>query len=312
VRGTGFGTSRRHPLPQLIRIGFHVQKIHSNPYNNRRNALNTYFRFSLRDVFLYFPHPRGGALTHGVITFYILGGMSQLPDATSELLQQFKHAFADSTLSLEEARQLRQRLAEHGQHGDALHELRHRLFGLARDRFNSFQDKAVVEWLEAASALLLPPATPPARTSRSEVYFSPHDDCVGAIRRFLNDAAHRLDICLFTIAGDRLTSAVLAAHRRGVRVRLLTDNDKLYDQGSDVRQLHAAGLPVRVDRTTDHMHHKFAIADNRTVLTGSYNWTRSAAELNQENLLITDDEVTVRRYAQEFGRLWEALEEFEE
>ena len=244
--------------------------------------------------------------------FFILGVMSQLPAATADLLQQFKHAFADATLSLEEARELRQRLAEHGQHGDALHELRHRLFGLARDRFNSFQDKAVVEWLEAASALLLPPAAVPARTSRSEVYFSPYDDCVAAIRRFLGDAAHRLDICLFTIADDRLTSAVLDAHRRGVRVRLLTDNDKLYDRGSDVRQLSGAGLPVRIDRTSDHMHHKFAIADNRTVLTGSYNWTRSAAELNHENLLITDDVAIVRRYTQEFGRLWEALKEFEE
>ena len=143
------------------------------------------------------------------------------------------------------------------------------------------------------------------------MFFSPNDDCVAAIRQFLSAAAHTLDICLFTIADDRLTEAVLAAHKRGVRVRLLTDNDKLFDRGSDVRQLHAAGLPVHVDRTTDHMHHKFAVADGRTVLTGSYNWTRSAAELNLENLLITDDEAIVRRYNQEFGRLWETLKPFE-
>ena len=230
---------------------------------------------------------------------------------TTDLLHHFQRAFADSTLSLDEARLLRQRLAEHGQHGEGLHELRHRLFGMARDRFNSFQDKAVIEWLEAASALLVPPAGPPARASRSEVFFSPDDDCVAAIRQFLSAAAHTLDICLFTIADDRLTEAVLAAHKRGVRVRLLTDNDKLFDRGSDVRQLHAAGLPVHVDRTTDHMHHKFAVADSRTVLTGSYNWTRSAAELNLENLLITDDEAIVRRYNQEFGRLWETLKPFE-
>ncbi|SHL39611.1 phospholipase D-like domain-containing protein [Hymenobacter psychrotolerans] len=237
--------------------------------------------------------------------------MNRLPDATTDLLHHFERAFADSTLSLDEARQLRQRLAEHGQHGEDLHELRHRLFGLARSRFNSFQDKTVIEWLEAASALLLPPADTPARASRSEVFFSPNDDCVAAIRRFLGEAAHTLDICLFTIADDRLTDAMLAAHKRGVRVRLLTDNDKLYDRGSDVRQLQAAGLPVRTDRTTDHMHHKFALADSRTVLTGSYNWTRSAAELNLENLLITDDTTIVRRYSQEFGRLWEALAPFE-
>ncbi|WBO83862.1 phospholipase D-like domain-containing protein [Hymenobacter yonginensis] len=237
--------------------------------------------------------------------------MNPRPNSPTDLLQHFQRAFADSTLSPDEARQLRQRLTERAQHPAGLADLRHRLFGLARDRFNNFQDKAVVEWLEAASALLLPaPAPAAARATHAEVYFSPNDDCVAAIRRFLGQAACQLDICVFTIADDRLTDAVLAAHRRGVRVRLLTDNDKLHDRGSDVRQLHAAGLPIRVDRTDNHMHHKFAVADNRTVLTGSYNWTRSAAELNLENLLISDDETLVKRYTGEFNKLWDALEEF--
>jgi cardiolipin hydrolase len=237
--------------------------------------------------------------------------MNPRPDSPTDLLQHFQRAFADSTLSPDEARQLRQRLTERARHPAGLADLRHRLFGLARDRFNNFQDKAVVEWLEAASALLLPaPAPAAARATHAEVYFSPNDDCVAAIRRFLGQAARQLDICVFTIADDRLTDAVLAAHRRGVRVRLLTDNDKLHDRGSDVRQLHAAGLPIRVDRTDNHMHHKFAVADNRTVLTGSYNWTRSAAELNLENLLISDDQTLVKRYTTEFNKLWDALEEF--
>jgi len=224
--------------------------------------------------------------------------------ATTDLLRHFERAFADSTLSQQEARQLRQRLAEHGQHGTELHELRHLLFELARNRFNTFQDKAVVEWLETASALLLPPATPPARATRSEVHFSPGTECVAAIQRFIRQAAHQFDVCVFTVADDRLTDALLAAHRRGLQVRLLTDNDKLLDRGSDVRQLAAAGLPVRIDHTEYHMHHKFAVADNHTVLTGSYNWTRSAAEHNLENLLITDDHTLAQRYAQEFERLW--------
>lgn len=235
-----------------------------------------------------------------------------LTPATTELLRHFERAFADATLTRDEARDLRQRLAEHGQHGTDLHELRHRLFELARRRFNNLPDKAIVEWLEAASALLLPPAAPPARTPKAEVHFSPGPECVAAIQRFIREAAHQLDVCVFTVADDRLTNELLAAHRRGVRVRLLTDNEKRYDRGSDVEQLHAAGIPVRLDRTEYHMHHKFAVADNRAILTGSYNWTRSAAEYNLENLLITEDPTVVRRYTQEFGRLWEIMAEFED
>lgn len=229
----------------------------------------------------------------------------------SALLQHFQRAFADSTLSVEEAQELRQRLAEHGRHGHDVHALRHELFGMARDRFNSFPDKAVIEWLEAASTLLLPPAAASAQKPRAEVHFSPGDACVAAIQRFIAQAARQLDVCVFTVADDRLTDALLAAQRRGVRVRLLTDDDKLHDRGSDVRQLHTAGVPVRTDRTAFHMHHKFAVADNRSLLTGSYNWTRSAAEHNLENLLITDDATLVQRYAQEFERLWPLMSVFE-
>ncbi|PJJ53066.1 phospholipase D-like domain-containing protein [Hymenobacter chitinivorans] len=228
---------------------------------------------------------------------------------TRALLRQFEQSFADSTLSVAEARALRSRLAAHGQQGPALTTLRQQLFALARERFNSFEDKAVVEWLEAASALLLPLAPPqPAQTA---VHFSPGTECVDAIRQFISHAAHQLDVCVFTISDDRITDSLLAAHRRGVTIRLLTDNDKLFDRGSDIRQLQANGIPVRIDQTTDHMHHKFALADRRLVLTGSYNWTRSAATANLENLLITDDTTAVARYQGEFERLWAAMTVFE-
>lgn len=232
----------------------------------------------------------------------------------AELLQQFRQAFADVNLSPTEARQLRDQLQEfQRRHGNVEH-LRHQLFELAKGRFNTFKDKAVVEWLEAASALLPAPATTPptARpTDTAQVYFSPGQECVAAIREFIGEARRTLDVCVFTVADDRLTDAMLAAHRRGVRVRLLTDNEKLFDRGSDVRQLREAGIAVRTDQSSNHMHHKFALADNRAVLTGSYNWTRSAAELNLENFLITTTAAVVQPYVAEFSRLWEHLPEFQ-
>lgn len=232
--------------------------------------------------------------------------MATPPDAaTAALARLFRQAFADANLTTAEAQELRQQLATFRQRGGNLAGLRQQLFGMARERFNTFADKAVIEWLEEASSLLLLPAA-----ASAQVYFSPGPDCVQAIQRFIGAARHTLDVCVFTLADNRLTDAVLAAHERGVLVHLLTDNDKLLDRGSDVRQLWAAGVPVRVDRNQNHMHHKFAVADARTVLTGSYNWTRSAAELNLENLLITPDETVVRRYAQEFTRLWELMQEY--
>src|SRR5687768_14672455 len=121
----------------------------------------------------------------------------------------------------------------------------------------------------------------------NHAFFSPGDACLNAILSAIAAAGSSLQICVFTISDDRIAQAILRAHRRGIQVRILTDNEKLFDQGSDIRQLAAAGIPVRVDETPNHMHHKFALLDNQTLLTGSYNWTRSAARYNHENLIVT-------------------------
>jgi len=67
------------------------------------------------------------------------------------------------------------------------------------------------------------------------------------------------------------------------------------------------GIPVVMDNATSHMHHKFVVVDGKVLLTGSFNWTRSASEQNQENVLITSDPRLVAPFATEFDRLWVKL-----
>jgi len=55
------------------------------------------------------------------------------------------------------------------------------------------------------------------------------------------------------------------------------------------------------------MHHKYAVFDEKTTLTGSYNWTRSAAEYNEENIVITADSRITRQFLNEFEKLWKSL-----
>ena len=140
-----------------------------------------------------------------------------------------------------------------------------------------------------------------------EVHFSPGETCLGAILDQLEDARRSIDVCVFTITDDRIARALLAAHERGIKLRVITDNDKANDEGSDVWKLERAGIPVRVDRTEWHMHHKFAVFDGRIALTGSYNWTRGAARNNEENLVLCEDERFVTAFRWEFERLWERL-----
>jgi phosphatidylserine/phosphatidylglycerophosphate/cardiolipin synthase-like enzyme len=153
------------------------------------------------------------------------------------------------------------------------------------------------------------PSLPRRDISRSslDVHFSPGDECLFAICRHIELTEKTLDACVFTITDDRIATRLLEAHRRGVRVRIITDNDKAHDDGSDVHRLARAGIEVRVDETPFHMHHKFALFDERKVLTGSYNWTRGAARDNQENVVTSDDARLLRPFGREFAKIWEKL-----
>ena len=137
--------------------------------------------------------------------------------------------------------------------------------------------------------------------------FSPGPACKNLILGELQRAEASLDLCVFTISDDELTRTIAAAHHNGVKVRILTDNDKSLDAGSDINLLADEGIEIRVDQTENHMHHKFMIRDKKSLLTGSYNWTRSAERFNQENVLLIQDAGVVQPYQNEFTRLWHQL-----
>lgn len=178
---------------------------------------------------------------------------------------------------------------------------RHRAFAVARDALQQPDARGILDWLEACNKALLPsvPSIPIA-----EVHISPGDACLGRIRSLIEAANHSLDICVFTITDDRITERILRAHRRGVNVRVITDDQKSLDRGSDIEELASMGVPVRTDQSPHHMHHKFALVDRQLLVNGSYNWTRSAADKNEENVIITDDPRLVGKFTDEFERLW--------
>ncbi len=161
-----------------------------------------------------------------------------------------------------------------------------------------------MEWLEDVSRLISASTDRDEEEPLTEVWFSPRDDCAGRIVSLLERASRTADICVFTITDDRISGAVLDAFRRGVMVRIITDDAKALDLGSDVEVLASSGVPVRIDADPAHMHHKFAVLDRRIVVGGSYNWTRSASTSNQENLMVLDHPRLASRYLEEFDRLW--------
>jgi cardiolipin hydrolase len=194
---------------------------------------------------------------------------------------------------------------------------RHTAFEVARAAIADPAAAEMVTWLEDVMKVLVPIAAEqgadaPRSPGKDCVCFSPGERCLQLIVQRFHECRRTADVCVFTITDDRISRAILDAHRRGVKVRVISDNEKWHDLGSDIQQFREAGIPVKVDdvhdgsdpRLNGHMHHKFAIFDGTRLLNGSYNWTRGAANTNYENLVDTTDPDLVAAFAEEFKRLW--------
>lgn len=220
-----------------------------------------------------------------------------------ELEQWLITSLEDFKLSQSEALELREilpRLAN-----DDIAFARNKAFQLARELIRIGGDNAVATllWLEKLSKAI-DNFRQSETSSIAEAHFSPGEDCRRQLLDLLVSARDSIDISVFTISDDRLSDAILVAHKRGVKIRLITDNDKARDEGSDIFYLIDKGIDIRMDNTENHMHHKFALIDKKILVNGSFNWTRSATDYNQENILVTDEPKLVSAYLNEFEDIW--------
>ena len=183
--------------------------------------------------------------------------------------------------------------------------LRNRAFDIVRETIlhEPADALAAMHWLEQVIKTL--DAASDVAPVVSSAYFAPGESCLRRLSDLMRGCRSSLDICVFTIADDRLTDAIVACHARGVQVRVVSDNDKQHDAGSDIDRLRDHGIAVRLDDTPAHMHHKFALFDGRVLANGSFNWTRSATRDNDENLVVSDDANLVRVFGLQFEKLWQ-------
>lgn len=169
-------------------------------------------------------------------------------------------------------------------------------------------------------------------TSQVTVQFSPTSNRLpwdqsvnGLIGRSLNQANRTIDLALFVFSEQQLSSALETKHRYGVQVRALIDPGFAYRDYSEALDLLGVALPNSRCRyeadnrpwktpiTTvgipqlpegDLLHHKFAVIDGKTVVTGSQNWSNAANRSNDENLLVIDNPTVAAHFQREFDRLY--------
>ncbi len=146
--------------------------------------------------------------------------------------------------------------------------------------------------------------------------FSPQGRCSAHIVREIEKAQKELLVAVYAFTSDELARAVGQAKKRGVSVQIVLDrefdatNEKSQGKFLEEQKIplkRVSGIkPAAREKEAGLMHQKFAVIDRKIVFTGSYNWTRSADNANDENLLwFRDAGPLAEEYRKAFFQLWE-------
>ncbi|WP_168928824.1 phospholipase D-like domain-containing protein [Paenibacillus dokdonensis] len=136
-----------------------------------------------------------------------------------------------------------------------------------------------------------------------------------AIIGLINDAKSTLDVAIYSLNYDPIVDAIANAAGRGVRVRLITDQehaDGKEKQQDALKQIMKAGVPVKVSSHKGKMHLKMLIADGKSVEAGSFNYLKSSVKENDDVALIIHDATVVRTFEDTFNRMWDDKDRYQD
>jgi mitochondrial cardiolipin hydrolase len=169
------------------------------------------------------------------------------------------------------------------------------------------------DWLSPRHKVLQTVLAPDKATIK-HVLFSPDDDVQQTLLTFIAEEKEYIAVAAFSFTNAAIANALIDAARRGVKIELVADEQNSQSSYSKVCLLHNHGIAVwlypsqragKPGKRTGIMHHKFMIfkrsmKDHPILWTGSFNFTRAASDVNQENVIIIDDPLFVNAFLKQF------------
>jgi mitochondrial cardiolipin hydrolase len=147
----------------------------------------------------------------------------------------------------------------------------------------------------------------------AEVLFTSSVPVAQRIGKLLEEARESIDCAVYRLGNVDLARRLCEAARRGARVRVVLDRGKVREGLSHRDLLSESLVSCRLSSgrsgAKSKMHHKFAVFDGKTAVTGSYNWSEESEQDNYENLIVLREPALVDAYVREFASLWEQADE---
>ena len=142
-----------------------------------------------------------------------------------------------------------------------------------------------------------------------DIYFSPNDHVQAGLVDLLDNAQKSIYFLAYSFTADPLGEAIRSRAVAGVKVSGVMDASQVSsDAGSEYDAFRAAELDVRLDGNRGLMHHKVIIIDGQIVVTGSYNFSASAEQTNDENVIAIYNPNIAAQFLREFQRVYAAAQ----
>ncbi|MEN9946552.1 MAG: hypothetical protein RLZZ293_938 [Pseudomonadota bacterium] len=139
-----------------------------------------------------------------------------------------------------------------------------------------------------------------------EVAFSPNNGVTKTVIKAIGEAQQVILVSAYSFTSSDIANALLVAKKRGVDVKLILDKSQVSQKYSSSTFFANQGFDMRIDVKHAIYHDKVMIIDNKTVITGSFNFTKAAEAKNAENLLVLRDNPQLAKlYTQDWWYNWQ-------
>lgn len=137
-----------------------------------------------------------------------------------------------------------------------------------------------------------------------EVFFIPDDAPKALLMALINQEKRQILAALYNFTEPDVAKAIIAAHKRGVDVQMITDVEGLRGKYEHITDLYEHGVPVHLyAEYRSLMHNKYLIfketlGGNAVVWSGSANITKVGLTGNEENIQVSNEHTLVEAYDQ--------------
>lgn len=140
-----------------------------------------------------------------------------------------------------------------------------------------------------------------------ENYFASEEKISPILANLINKATREVLFMAFSFTSDEIGEAIIGRADAGLSVRGVFEtsgSETEFSYFTEMSELGLVNLQVRQDGNPRIMHHKVIVIDRQLVVLGSYNFSGSANDSNDENVVIVTDPVFAGYFIEEFETVW--------